>query len=198
MVKEIRAAIGSEATLRLDANQAWSLTEAREMMRRLEALDVRSIEEPTTSVLALARLRETTSIGFSTHDANIAQAVALGVPDAFVINLTALGGIRRSLRFIAACEQLGIDVWFYSPDTGIAQAAYLQVVAAVPWLSQPSQTLIRWHVDDVVAGGPRRPRDGCIPIPDGPGFGVTLDPEALARCHRRFREDGPYDPYGTM
>ena len=47
-----------------------------------------------------------------------------------------LGGIRRSIAFINACEELGVNVWFYSPDTGVMNAAYLQVAAAVEWVSR--------------------------------------------------------------
>jgi glucarate dehydratase len=181
--------------LRLDANKAWSITTARFALRGLETHDVFSIEDPVRTPDELARLRQTTSIGFSTHEPDLASALRLGVPDAFVINLAALGGIRRWVSFIRACEDAGIDVWFYSPDAGIANAAYLQVAAALDWLSQPSQTLLRWHRDDVIIDGPFKPKNGELPVPDGPGLSVTLDREALARCHTRFLDQGPYDVY---
>ena len=195
MVRAVREAIGEDTPLRVDVNMGWSLTTARDMLRRLESLNVRSVEEPVRTAFELAKLRPATSIGLSSHDTNLAQAVALGVPDAIVINLTSLGGIRRSLSFIAACEELGIEVWFYSPDTGVANAAYLQVVAAVDWVSEPSQTLLRWHLDDVIAEGPFRPKEGALDVPLGPGLGVNLDRQALTRCHQRFVEEGPYDHY---
>ena len=193
--REVRAAIGTERMLRLDANMRWDVVTAREALRRLEPLNVRSIEDPVRSALELARLRPCTTIAFSTHDPDLALAAKLDVPDAFVINLTALGGIRRSVAFIGACEELGVKVWFYSPDTGVMNAAYLQVAAALTWLSEPSQTLLRWHDDDVVEGGPLQPRDGFLDVPDGPGLGVELDRSALARCHERFLDEGPYSYY---
>jgi glucarate dehydratase len=196
IVREVRAAIGSDAVLRLDANMRWSVTTAREALHRFEPYDVRSIEDPARSIEEMARLRQSTSISFSTHDPNLRAAAAHGVPEAFVINLTALGGIRRTLGFVSACEELGIDVWFYSPDSGIANAAYLQVAAATEWIGQPSQTLLRWHTDDVIKGGPMRPRGNRLDVPEGPGFGVEIDREALQRCHERFLADGPYDQYG--
>ena len=130
------------------------------------------------------------------HEPSVGLAATLGVPDAFCINLCALGGIRRTLQMVAACAELGIDVWFYSPDAGVMNAAYLQVAAATPWISQPSQTLLRWHTDDVIVGGPMRPENGLLPVPDGPGLGVKLDREAVRRCHQRFLDDGAYDHYG--
>jgi glucarate dehydratase len=195
MVREIRSVVGEDALLRLDANMAWSVTVARDALRRFEPYNIGSFEEPVRTLHELALLRPTTSISFSSHEPDLRAAVRLGVPDAFVINLTQLGGIRRTLRFIAACEEFGVDVWFYS-EPGISTAAHLQVSAAIEWLSQPSQTLARWQPDDVIEGGPFRPAGGLLPVPEGPGLGVTLDPVALRRCHERFVREGPYDQYG--
>lgn len=195
IVREVRRAIGDDSLLRLDANMSWSTTVARDALRQFERYDVQSVEEPVRSLPELARLRHSTSISFSSHDPDLKAGVALGVPDAFVINLTALGGLRRSLSFVAACEELGFDVWFYSPDAGVANAAYLQVAAATEWISRPSQTLLRWHLDDVIEEGPFRPERNQVAVPDRPGLGVTLDRKALERCRDRFLEEGPYDQY---
>ncbi len=192
---EVRAAIGDEPMLRLDANKRWDLITAREALRRMEPANVSSVEDPARSLLEMARLREATSIAFTTHDTDLPLAAKIGVPDAFVINLTVMGGIRRTVAFVDACEELGIKVWFYSPDTGVMNAAYLQVAGALQWLSEPNQTLLRWHADDVISGGPLQPVNGVIPVPDGPGLGVDLDPAAVDRCHQRFLDEGPYSHF---
>ncbi len=194
IAKEVRSAIGGDRTLRFDANRAWPLTVAREAMRRFEPFNISSFEEPVQTLDELARLRATTTIAFSSHEPDLRAAQRLGVPDAFVINLAALGGIRRTVAFIHACEELGFEVWFYS-DPGIATSAYLQVAAALPHLSRPHQTLGRWLIDDVIVNGPLRPENGVLEVPDKPGLGAELDPDGLARCHERFRQDGPYDQY---
>lgn len=195
LVHEVRAAIGDGASLRLDANKRWDLVTARRALNLLEKYDIASIEDPTRTLPEMARLRETTSIAFSTHDVDLMHAVRTGAPDAFVINLAVLGGLRRTLSFIAACSEMGVSVWFHSPDTGVMNAAYLQVAAATESLAAPSQTLLRWHTDDVIAGGPFRPEKNLVEVPPGPGLGVDLDPEAFKRCHQRFVDEGPYPLY---
>src|SRR5205823_4340963 len=185
MVREIRAAVGDEPTIRIDANMAWTTATARTALGRFEALGVYSVEEPVATYQELARLRPNTTMAFSTHLANLPEAAALGVPDAFVVQLGMFGGIRRTVHFAAACAEFGIDVWFKSPDAGVATAAQLQIAAAVEEITQPSQTLLRWHADDVIAEGPFVPRNGVVPVPDAPGLGVTLDRIALDRCHQR-------------
>ncbi len=49
-------------------------------------------------------------------------------------------------------------------------------------------------IDDVIEGGPMRYEGGAIRVPDGPGLGVTLDREKLARYRELYRELGGY-PY---
>lgn len=194
MVKEIRAAVGDDALLRLDANMAYSLAQAREMLHRLEPYHLGCFEEPVSTLRELSLLRDSTSIPFSSHEPNLQAAVELRVPDAFVINLAALGGIRRTVAFVAACEAMGVGVWFYA-EPGLSTAAQLQVSAALDWLDEPSQTLSRWHVDDVIDIGPLLAHDGVIAVPNGPGIGVELDPRGLERAHQRFVDDGPLNPY---
>ena len=96
---------------------------------------------------------------------------------------------------IAACEEAGVGFWFYSGDLGIATAAYLQVAAATAYLDRPSQSLLRWTTDDVIAGGPFSPERGAVDVPSGPGLGVELDEAALARGVERFARDGEYAFY---
>ena len=194
VAREVRAAIGPDAVLRLDANKRWDVATAREALHRMEPYLVRSIEDPARSAAEMARLRPGTSISFSSHDPDLALAAQLGVPDAFVLNLSVLGGIRRSVAFINACEELGVNVWFYSPDTGVMNAAYLQVAAAVEWVSEPSQTLLRWHTDDVVVGGPFQPRNGVLEVPAVP---ASASSSTAPRCAAATSGSSPRGPTAT-
>ena len=65
----------------------------------------------------------------------------------------------------------------------------MQLAAAIPYLSQPGQSLFRWYADDVVAE-PIQPYANAVPIPDAPGLGVMVDPEALEHCKERYERDG--------
>jgi glucarate dehydratase len=189
MVKEIRAAIGTDATLRLDANMAWPLNTARKALERLAPYDIANIEDPVASFWDMAKLRQHSTIPFSSHVPDLRLAVELGVPDTFVLNVTRLGGLRETMKFIGACETMGVGFWFYSGETAVGTAAYMQLAAALPYLDQPGQSLLRWYADDVIT--PRfEPRHNRLPIPSGPGLGIRVDPEALRRCEERFAREG--------
>jgi glucarate dehydratase len=194
-VRLLREALGPGAVIRLDSNMQWSLATARRVLRELEPYDVRNYEDPVATFEEMAALRQHSAIPFSSHVPDIRRAVALGVPDYIVTNFAVLGGIARAVRFIGACEAMGVGFWCYSGDAGICTAAYLHVSAAMPWITEPSQSLFRWQVGDVIEGGPFRQKDNVVPVPTGPGLGVTLDRAALERWHRHFAEHGPMDHF---
>ncbi|MBV9734281.1 MAG: mandelate racemase/muconate lactonizing enzyme family protein [Acidisphaera sp.] len=192
-VKAIREAIGPDALLRLDGNMSWSLPTARRILREIEPYDVRNYEDPAASFEHMAKLRQHSSISFSTHTIDLGKAVRLGVPDFFVSNLAVHGGMLRTLRFVAACEKMGIGFWTFSGETGIGIAAYLHLIAATQWITEPGQCILHWQTDDVIEEGPFCPRRNTVPVPQGPGLGVTLAPARLKRCHERFIQEGAYD-----
>ena len=195
MVKEVRAAIGPDATLRLDANNSWPLNTARKALARLEPLDIANIEDPTLTFHDMAKLRQHSSIPFSSHLPNLRLAVELGVPDTFVLNVMTLGGLRETMKFISACELVGVGFWFYSGETAVGTAAYMQLAAAIPYLTQPGQSLFRWYADDVT-GELIEPHANQVSIPDRPGLGVIVDAKALARCEERYARDGVISQLG--
>jgi glucarate dehydratase len=195
VVEMLRERLGPSAVLRVDSNKAYSLTEALRIAKRLEPLDVRCWEDPVATFEDMARLRRHTAIPFSVHTPELRRAVALGVPDAFCTDVNVHGGIGRTLGFIAACERIGIDFWCYSGDSGIASAVYLHLAAHCAHIREPSQSLFRQQPHDVIAEGPFRPRNNLVAVPEGPGIGVTLDPDRLDFCHRLFVDDGPYDKF---
>jgi len=194
-VKAIRKAIGDDAMLRLDANMAWSLNAARRILRNIESCNIANYEDPVATLEEMAQLRQHSSIPFSTHVPDLRLATRLGAPDTFVLNLTVLGGLSRTLKFIAACEAMGSGFWCYSGESGIGSAAYLHVVAATRWIHEPSQSLFRWQIDDVIEEGPMKPKNNVLTVPEGHGLGVTLSKKALRRCHERFLREGPYNHY---
>ena len=195
LVREIRAAVGPERELRIDANMGWTLETARAVLTATEPYAVANVEEPVGSFHAQAELRRSTATPFSAHAPDVALAAELGVPDTLVAGLGFCGGIAGTRRLIADCEAAGVGFWFYSGDLGITTAAYLHVAAATPYLERPSQSLLRWTTEDVIVDGPFSPEHGLVPVPGEPGLGVELDEVALARSVERYAREGAYDFY---
>ena len=195
MLRQLRGALGDRAMLRIDSNMAYSLTQARHIARAIEPLNIRNWEDPVATPEECVQLRQHTAIPFSMHNIDLRRFAALGVPDAVCTDVNVHGGIGRTMKFIGACEQMGIDFWLYSGDSGIASAAYLHIAAACQWLREPSQSLFRMQPLDVIEEGPFQPKNNVVKVPNGPGLGVTLSSKALAYCHKLFADHGPYNKY---
>ncbi len=195
LIEALRDALGPDAMIRIDSNQAFSLPSALALAPAFEAAGVRNWEDPCPDWTAMARLRARTTIPFSGHDTDLAKAVALGAPDAIVADVAGLGGFAAALRFVSACAGAGLDFWCYSGGSGLETAAYLHLCAAHPHIREPNQSLLRWQPFDVIAEGPLSPRANHIALPDGPGLGVTLDPDRLAFAARLLADRGLPDKY---
>ena len=193
MVREVRAAIGPDRILRLDANMGWRPETARRALQGWP-LQIANLEEPVGTLGEMAALRRVSPIPFSTHETALDHATSLGAADAFVLNVAACGGVTGTRRFIVDCTRAGARFWFYGGDLGIATACALHIAAAAPSLDLPSQSLLRWYTDDVIAQRAVRARAvGWWTVPAGPGLGVELDEAAVARGVERFAREGEYD-----
>ncbi len=195
MLKAVRRALGDNVMLRIDSNKAYSLATARRLVRPLEELGIRNWEDPVVTTEEMVELRRHCSIPFSTHNTDMGRAMTLKVPHAICGNPAVLGGIGRLVRFVGACEQAGIDFWCYSGDSGVGSAAYLHLCAALEWIREPNQSLFRMQTIDVIEEGPFCPRGNMLPLPDGPGLGVTLSKDRLAYAHKLYVDHGPMNKY---
>jgi glucarate dehydratase len=195
LVQALRAALGPDAMLRIDSNQAFSLPSAVYLAPAFEDAGIRNWEDPTPDWTAMRRLRARTTIPFSGHNTDLGKAVAYGVPDAIVADVAGFGGFAAALRFVSACQGAGVDVWCYSGGSGLETAAYLHLCAAHPHIREPNQSLLRWQPFDVIAEGPFAPKHNLIPLPEGPGLGVTLDPDRLRFAAGLLRERGLPNKY---
>jgi glucarate dehydratase len=73
---------------------------------------------------------------------------------------------------------------------GVSLAAMTHLAAALPHLTFACDTHAPWQHEDVVEPGSLRFVAGAVPVPEGPGLGVTLDRDALARLHERYERCG--------
>jgi len=191
MVADLVRELGPHRLQRLDANGAYTVATARQVCRRLADLGVGWLEDPCRTLDEVASLRaDGTPVSFSTHEAALVRAARTGVPDGICVDIAELGGYRRAQDFLRACDALGVDFWCYSGDAGVMTAAYLHLTAAEPSIIRPHQSLFRFTADVAIEQGHFSPRGGTLPVPDGPGLGVTLDVASVARMAQGHRDHG--------
>lgn len=133
----------------------------------------------------------TVVVNFEQLAANILQPSC----DVILLDTTFWGGIRPCIRAAAICDafQLGIAV-HSSGELGIQLATMLHLGAVLPNLIFKGDAHYHQLTDDVIMGGKMDYRGGAIAVPQGPGLGVTLDPERMARWSENYRRLGGY-PY---
>jgi L-alanine-DL-glutamate epimerase-like enolase superfamily enzyme len=169
-VRAVRAAIGPDVALRLDANGAWSPQEAAGKLDALGPCAPELVEEPVHGLDALRdlRARRDAMLAIDETAADPAALVA-GVADAVCLKLSRCGGISGLLEAAAAARQAGSRVYLGSTYDGpVGIAASLHAAAALgPDFACGLATL------GLFVGVDARPvSHGAIAVPGAPGLGV--------------------------
>jgi L-alanine-DL-glutamate epimerase-like enolase superfamily enzyme len=164
-VATVRAALGPEPAIRLDANGAWSLAEARASLRVLAPSGIELCEEPVRGVPAFHALRGDVPVPIAMDETAAEHgAVGAGAVDAVCLKLARCGGVSGLLADAAMARAAGASVYVASTFDGpIGIAAGLQAAAALaatgPLLPCGLATL------DAFAGiEAPAPRDGLMPV----------------------------------
>jgi glucarate dehydratase len=177
--------------LRLDPNAAWTPYTSVKVARELDGV-LEYLEDPTPDIDGMAEVARQAPMPLATNMCVVAFAL---VPPAVKQDAVQVilsdhhywGGLRRSQHLAAICETFGIGLSMHSNShLGISLAAMVHLAAAVPNLSYACDTHWPWKTEDVLAGPPFTFSGGALSVPRGPGLGVELDRDALARLHEQY------------
>ncbi len=185
---------------RFDPNAVWTTEQAIRFGRAIEDLDNDYLEDPVFGLTGMRHAREKLRLPLATNTVvvnfeQLAANVLNRAVDVILLDTTFWGGIRACVKAAGVCEtfQLGVAV-HSSGELGIQLATMLHLGAVVPNLSFAADAHYHHLLDDIIVGGKFTYQDGSIRVPDGPGLGVRLDRDKLARYAELYRELGPY-PY---
>lgn len=188
-VRAVRDAAGEAAKLRVDANGAWSVATAIEMLTEMSRLRLELAEQPCATSEELAALGGRIDVPIVADEnvaseADAARVAALGACDAATVKLAKVGGPRVALR-IAATLPSYLSSALDSP-LGIAAAAH--TVGALPgggFVADLAHGLATsgLFADNVADDEPFR--GPAIDLSDAPGLGVEIDEAAVERLRIR-------------
>jgi len=134
-VAAVRAAVGPNVRIRLDANGAWDVDTALAELRRLAVHDVELVEDPVATLEELAALRRRSPIPVAAEMCVRTVAAArrlreLDAADAVVLKPQRMGGVRAAL---SAAVEAGVPAIASSAlETSVGLAAVLALAAALP------------------------------------------------------------------
>jgi glucarate dehydratase len=122
---------------------------------------------------------------------DLPEAIALDAVQIVLSDHHFWGGLRASQRLAGICQTFGLGLSMHSnTHLGVSLAAMTQLAAATPNLTYACDTHRPWQVEEVIEPGAIAFVAGTVPVPTGPGLGVTLDEDALARLHEQYLRCG--------
>ncbi len=190
-LRAIRDAVGPGISMRADANRGYSPAEAIRLCELAEKYDVGLdlLEQPVEAydLPGMAEVRRAVNIlieadesCFTIHDA--AHVIREEAADVLNIKIAKAGGLLNATKMATLAKEAGLQVVLGTAfGVGPKIAAKLHLAAATeglidaveftelglhgPMLEGEQDALLSLPLDE----------DGCLPVPTGPGLGVTLD-----------------------
>jgi L-Ala-D/L-Glu epimerase len=165
----------SDAALRVDANEGWTLESARDLMPELIRLGVEFVEQPfpaadLDSFHALKELHPRLPV-IVDEGCQVLSDVAPAAlyADGINVKLAKSGGVREAVRMIHAARALGLRVMvgcMVESELGVAPAA--SIASLADWVDLDGHRLL---AEQPFTG--LRFEDGRVLPGDGPGLGVA-------------------------
>jgi len=200
LVRALRAALGSDILLRLDANQGYrglggKATAA--ILRRLESAGVDMVEQPGEGLREMARAHSAASVPIIADEScwvpqDVVELAEREAADVISIYLAKAGGIRRAKQVATVAGVYGFPCDVNgSLESAIGNAANLHFAVSTPAVTLPCVIPVtapgpalngavagRYYTDDLVSEGFAF-RDGVLYPPEGPGLGLVIDEDRL-------------------
>jgi L-alanine-DL-glutamate epimerase-like enolase superfamily enzyme len=96
-------------------------------------------------------------------------------------DVTKCGGISEERRIAWMAEDCGVRFIPHGWNTALGLAADLQLASAISRTDMVEYLSGSPFIDELVVGGWKLDEDGMLRIPSGPGLGVEIDLDAVAR-----------------
>ncbi|KQC01875.1 mandelate racemase/muconate lactonizing enzyme family protein [Pedobacter sp. Hv1] len=191
-VKQIRAAVGDEMILRLDANQGWSFDDALFALGELERQNIEFCEQPMRTwfddqlpELALNSKIKIMADESCYHHHDARRLINNKACEYLNIKFAKSGGILEAQKIHEEALQHGVKCMIGSMlESRIALTANLHfALASANVVFFDLDTCLLGHLVDPVIGG--LTYDGYfLSVPDGIGIGADADPAFLADCEK--------------
>jgi L-alanine-DL-glutamate epimerase-like enolase superfamily enzyme len=197
----IREAVSSSVRIRIDANEALSPAAAISWISRLSEFNLEFVEQPTPALdlEGMRRTRDASPVPIAANQGlwsveEVLQVIRAGAADILVTGPLWVGGLLSLKKVAAIAEAAGLPFCRHAPpETGIATAAGLQVLATLPQLMDGNQIYLgQVLLEDVVCGGLDPAEQGHLAVPAGPGLGVDVDEQVVRRLAALYDTHGDF------
>ncbi len=193
IVRAARDAVGPDALLMVDAGGSdaywgngykWALRTAQ----MLAEYHVYWFEEPLPpdALEDYVQLRRAAPVPIAggevlTRRQSFQPWLQAGAFDIVQPDVTKVGGISEERRIGWMAQEHGVRFIPHGWNTALGLAADLQLASAFVHTDLVEYITGSPYIDELVDGGWHLDQDGMLAIPDGPGLGIQLDLDAVAR-----------------
>jgi glucarate dehydratase len=184
-----------DAKLRFDPNSLWSVETAVRIGKKMEALDLEFYEDPVWGIEGMRRVRQKVDLPLATNMCTldldeIPQTIRLEAIDVQLLDPADWGGVGATMKAAATYGIFQIGCGFHSGgEAGGSTALQLQLAAALPVLPYAVDSHYHHQTADYITK-PFQYVDGCFELPEGPGLGIEIDGDQLARLEELHRREG--------
>lgn len=193
-VRAVRAAIGDDITLMIDANGGWTEPQALDCIRRLADCRIELVEQPLQrgDYTGLQRLKEQTGCRILADEScfdeiHARELLALGCCDVLSLYPGKQGGIARMQRIAKLAESYGVPCSIGSNlEWDVGAAAMLHAIVATPNMQvdrYPGDCLGPFYHEFSIARNPLKIVGPETTLHTAPGLGIDVDWDVVAQ-HR--------------
>jgi L-alanine-DL-glutamate epimerase-like enolase superfamily enzyme len=193
LLAAVRKAIGDECEFMADIGLIWDAATAIARARRFAEYNLFWMEEPLPpdDLEGYARLADAVDTRIAAGEEQstrweFTDLMDRGRIDVVQVDISRAGGLTESRRIAHMAHQRNLPCIPHAYSTGVLLAASVHWVAAIPNGSFVEYTVEESPLATALTGtgllrNPLRAVDGWITVPDGPGLGIELDEEVVAR-----------------
>jgi galactonate dehydratase len=196
LVEAVRDAVGPDREIFIEMHGRFSAATAIRIAGLLTPFRPAWIEEPVPpeNLKALAKVAEHTDIPIATGERmhtrfDYRELFELQAVDVIQTDITHSGGLLEAKKLAGTAETHYLLMAPHNVGGSISTAANLHLAATTVnfKVQEYFNDFADPYIQDCVPGLPQL-EDGCFPLPDGPGLGVHLEADELAK-HPRVAVD---------
>ena len=190
-VEAVRTACGDALQIRLDINSGYqSAAVALPLCKRLEAAGVDIFEQPVepSDLAGMALVAKELDAPVLAHESlftirDAMAIIAMKAADILNISPPRAGGLYPALQMVRWAELKNVPVIIAGAmEAGLGNIASASLGAACRTQPYPGDARTVLRESETLVNEPIRIEAGHVHLPGGPGFGLTLDEDAIARC----------------
>lgn len=191
-VGAIKAALGDRASVRVDVNMAWDEATARRGLAMLADVGCDLVEQPIIrhNRDGMARLVALGLIPVMADESLVGPASAMdfarsAAADVFAVKIEQSGGLDAARAVAQIGHAAGIALYGGTMLEGaIGTIASAHAFATFPALEWGTELFGPLLLTEEILEEPLVYRDFSLAVPNGPGLGIALDEERVARFRR--------------